>query len=563
MSTRAAIYARFSTDKQRDASIDDQFRECERVAKAAGLEIVGRFQDKGISAGTHQRPGYQAMLSAARGHVFDVLVSEDISRLWRNRSEYGQRSAELEDLGVHLLTCVGDDTRRDGWGLVLQIKQAVAEQARREASYRTRRGLEGNALSGKPTGGRAYGYIPACSSAAGQIEIEPTEAAIVRRIFELYADGVSPRGIASRLNAEAVPSPGSRWQRSERRHDCKWLASAIHGDVNRGLGILNNRRYIGVQTWGRSEWKRSAADSKKRRHKLLANGSAHERIEERLRIVSDDLWERVKARQALQSRVKGGKVKAGLRRRRPGGGRPGKYPLSGLLKCAACEASFALSNGTRYQCSSHHEGGPAACSVSLSVPRTRVEAVVIDCVENVLLDTARLLEIEQRYRASVATGIVVDHGPRIAELASEIRNISDAIAKGLLSDALAARLQAAEAEQGRLLAARIKPPPAPPMLSAEGVERRRIDVLGKIAQGGDIARNILAEIFPNAIQLEPDESGRYLWAVFVDDFDATRISLLYGSRDARLAAQAAEVLAAFGANAAGSRVGNNGSGGRI
>jgi hypothetical protein len=262
--------------------------------------------------------------------------------------------------------------------------------------------------------------------------------------------------------------------------------------------------------------------------------------------------------------VKGGKVKAGLRRRRPGGGRPGKYPLSGLLKCAACEASFALSNGTRYQCSSHHEGGPAACSVSLSVPRTRVEAVVIDCVENVLLDTARLLEIEQRYRASVATGIVVDHGPRIAELASEIRNISDAIAKGLMSDALAARLQAAEAERGpSLMAARIKPLAAPPMLSAEGVERRRADVLGKIAQGGDIARNILAEIFPNAIQLEPDESGRYLWAVFVDDFDASRISLLYGSRDERLAAQAKEVLAIFAANAAHSRVGNNGSGGRI
>jgi site-specific DNA recombinase len=148
---KAALYARFSTDKQRDASIDDQIRECERVAKSAGLEIVARFEDRSMSGGTHQRPGYQQLLSAARLHEFEIIVVEDISRLWRNRAEFGPRSAELEDLGVHCLTCVGDDTRRDGWGLVIQIKQAVAEHARREASYRTRRGLEGNAIAGKST----------------------------------------------------------------------------------------------------------------------------------------------------------------------------------------------------------------------------------------------------------------------------------------------------------------------------------------------------------------------------------------------------------------------------
>src|ERR1017187_6731654 len=234
---RAALYARFSTDKQRDASIDDQMRECERVAKAAGLEVVARFEDKGISGGTASRPGYQALLAAVRRREFDVIVTEDISRLWRNRAEFGPRSAELEDLDVHCLTCVGDDTRRDGWGLVIQIKQAVAEHARREASYGTRRGLEGNAISGKSTGGRAYGYIPARDAKSGQIEIDEGQAATVRRIFELYADGTCPRGIAATLNAEGIPSPGARWNRTVRRRDRKWLASAIHGDVNRGTGI--------------------------------------------------------------------------------------------------------------------------------------------------------------------------------------------------------------------------------------------------------------------------------------------------------------------------------------
>jgi hypothetical protein len=63
-----------------------------------------------------------------------MIITEDVSRLWRNRAEFGQRSCELEDLGIHWLSCVGDDTRRDGWGLTVTIKQAMGEHARREAS---------------------------------------------------------------------------------------------------------------------------------------------------------------------------------------------------------------------------------------------------------------------------------------------------------------------------------------------------------------------------------------------------------------------------------------------
>jgi site-specific DNA recombinase len=388
---RAAIYARFSTEKQRDASIDDQFRECERVARAAGFEVIARFDNRGISGGTATRPGYQALLTAARARQFEVIVTEDISRLWRNRAEFGPRSAELEDLGVHCLTCVGDDTRRDGWGLVIQIKQAVAEHARREASYRTRRGLEGNAIAGKSTGGRAYGYIPARDSKSGQVEINEVEAPIVRRIFEMYASDASARTIAATFNAEGIPSPGAGWKRSARRQDGKWLASAIHGDLNRGTGILNNRRYTGVVLWGRSEWKRSAADSKKRRHKMLENGSAHESIDERFRIVPQDIWDRAKARQVRQSKELGSKVKGALRQR----ARPVKYLLSGLLRCDACESSFALSNATRYQCSSHHEGGEHACAISLSVPRDRIEQVMLDCAHTELLDPVKLAALRR------------------------------------------------------------------------------------------------------------------------------------------------------------------------
>jgi site-specific DNA recombinase len=136
--------------------------------------------------------------------------------------------------------------------------------------------------------------------------------------------------------------------RPKRRSDAKWLASTIHGDPNRGTGILNNRRYLGVSVWGRSEWKRPAAGSKRRRYWMLASGSAHERGDESLRIVSH-------------------------------------------LKCSGCSGSFVLTNAVRYQCASHHYGGDAACSIGLSIPRERVETKVLECVESDLLNVDRFI----------------------------------------------------------------------------------------------------------------------------------------------------------------------------
>src|ERR1700733_12145511 len=109
-----------------------------------------------------------------RGHQPPVAQS---CRVW-------PRSAELEDLKVHMVTATGDDTRRDGWGLTTQIKQAVGEHARREASYRTRRGLEGLARAARTAGGRSYGYCPARDEAGKKIrKIVPEEAQVVRQIF--------------------------------------------------------------------------------------------------------------------------------------------------------------------------------------------------------------------------------------------------------------------------------------------------------------------------------------------------------------------------------------------
>ncbi len=272
---RAAVYARYSSDLQREASIEDQYRECERAAARAGLTVVARFEDKAVSGGTADRAGYQALLSAARSGQYDVIVAEDVSRLWRNRSEFGQRSAELEDLGLHLVTAVGDDTRREGWGLMLSIKSAIAESYRREISYRTKRGLEGKALANESTGGRCYGY-------KGMVEVDPIEAQVVREIFA-FSLTQSARRIAADLNIRGVKPPRGR----------SWNPSTVQC-------MLRNRRYLGAVIFGQTEGTTSAADSRrKRRSKREAALVA--RQEQHLQIVSPELFKRVQ--EALDNRT--------------------------------------------------------------------------------------------------------------------------------------------------------------------------------------------------------------------------------------------------------------------
>jgi site-specific DNA recombinase len=264
---RAALYARFSTDLQRKESVDDQFRQCEKTAREHGLEIVSRYSDAGISGGTTDRPGYQAMLSAARRREFDVLIAEDISRLWRNRAEFGGRSAELEDLGVHLLTAVGDDTRRDGWGLLIAIKSAIAEHMRKETSYRTRRALEGLALAGKSTGGRTYGF----PSPNVRPEAVAQQRLIVKRIFEEAAAGRGPYAIANGLNKDRIYGPRCR----------HWEGITVKR-------ILRNARYAGRLAWGATVTQGGAQDSRRTRHIRRPDGPLVERSVEP--VVSQELW---------------------------------------------------------------------------------------------------------------------------------------------------------------------------------------------------------------------------------------------------------------------------------
>ena len=379
---RAAIYARYSTDKQSENSIEDQLRECRKLAERNEFEVIAVFSDKALSGGTVNRPDYQNMLVAARAGKFDVIVAEDTSRLWRNLAEQAPRLAELQDLGIHVVTH-DLDTRQESAGILGAVGGAMAEQYRREIGRRTRRGLEGLARAKKPTGGRSYGYISATDSPSGERQIDPEQAAVVVRIFQMYTDGMSPRAIAEQLNDERVPSPGSKWNRTNRRR-AGWAMSGIAGNPKRGTGILNNELYVGRVIWNRFRWLRSARDSSKRKCQENPREQWIVYEDERLRIVDQQLWDCVKARQRAQSELIGERISAGLTKvSAKSTGRSPRYLFSSLLKCGACGSSYTLRGRTHYACARHLDG--RACSQTKGIKRAIVEPGLLHGIRSELL----------------------------------------------------------------------------------------------------------------------------------------------------------------------------------
>ena len=491
---KAALYARYSLEKQSGASIEDQHRVCGRLAERHGFDVVERFSDAAISGGTTGRPGYQAMLAAARRHEFDVIVAEDTSRLWRNLAEQAPRVAELADLGIHVVTH-DLDTRTESAGMLGAVLGASSEAYRREIGRRTRRGLEGRARQGKSAGGRAFGYVPPAQSATGDTEIHPQQADVVRWIFEQYAAGWSPLRIAVDLNARSVPSPGATWNRSNRRKG-KWVTSAIAGDKRKGTGILNNDAYRGVMIWNRARWVRSAVDSLQRRMVLNAPAEWIARKDERLRIVSDELWARVKERQRRASARIGERVSRGISRENAKRtGRGPRHLFSTLLRCGQCGANFVVVDATSYGCSSFKHGGRAACSNDFRVGRTPLEDGLLAGIRRELLAPDVLAEFKRRVMQRLAERQrtpAVDH-KRIAELEDQVANLAEAIATGALksSPALAGRLAAAEGELERLRAAAVP-----------REEAKVARVIPRIAEGFE---ELVADL-PNAVKRDVDRA---------------------------------------------------------
>jgi site-specific DNA recombinase len=331
---RAAIYARFSSDLQRDRSIDDQVALCREYAARNGYNIVAVFEDRAITGSSLRlRPGIQALLRAARTNAFEFVIAESLSRIARDQEDAPAIRKRLTFAGVQLVT------PSDGvvTALMHGLRTIIDSQFLDDLKGAIRRGMKGVVRDGRHPGGLTYGYR-AVPGKPGEPEIVPAEAEIVQRIFRDYIAGERARAIAAKLNAEGVPPPRGTY----------WRGSTIGGHTKRGTGILQNRLYCGQVIWNRAQKLRDP-DTGQVVYRPKPEGEWMRGDIPALLIVDGKTFE-------AAQRVRAQRSMAGPRGRiRP------KRILSGLLRCGACGAGTSKKDTDhgrpRLVCTQRREAG--------------------------------------------------------------------------------------------------------------------------------------------------------------------------------------------------------------
>jgi site-specific DNA recombinase len=216
---------RYSSENQSQASVADQLEICTRYVARRGWTIVDTYADAAFSGASRFRPQYQRLLGDLDRGAFDVVVVEALDRLSRKLADIAALHDHCAFAGIELHAVNVGEIGAMHIGMLGTMAQLYLSDLREK----TWRGQLGRVLLGKVPGGKAYGYDVA-QAGTGERSINPSEAAIIRRIFEEFAAGRSPRAIARQLNLEFVPGPGGR----------PWGDTTIRGQVERGTGILNN-----------------------------------------------------------------------------------------------------------------------------------------------------------------------------------------------------------------------------------------------------------------------------------------------------------------------------------
>ena len=462
---RAALYARYSSEHQREASIEDQYRNCERYAAREGWSIVERFADKGISGtkGEKGRDGYGAMLKAAQARRFDVLLVDDFARLSRDQVETETARRRLVHWGIRLIgVSDGIDTAAKGHKMLSSFKGIMNECYLDDLRDKTHRGLEGQALKGHNCGGRSYGYrhVPITDATqndeygrpkivAVRREIDEAQARWIRFLFQEYARGRSPRAIADELNRRRIPGPAAAYRRRRpSRSYGTWCATAFHGDLQQATGMLSNPLYIGRVIWNRREWAVDPGDEA-RRLGCARNRNGLSASSRSCGFIPQKLWEQVQQRRAAQAK---GQLLASGRAR---DGRGPKYLLSGLLEIESA-SSFVIADTYRYGCGGHiNRGASVARMRCASRARLRRGTLSRCAASRSCFRRTRWSEFSTRRRACCCAP------PRVSpergdgsgagnSREGKIANIVTAIKAGILTATTKRKLQQAEAGRTRL-----------------------------------------------------------------------------------------------------------------
>ena len=211
------------------------------------------YSDAEVSGAGVDRPGLQRLLAIIpqRPRQFDVLLIDDTSRLARRQADQTNIADQLRFAGFRFVAVSqGIDSASDQADVLMTVHGLVDSLYIKELAKKTHRGLEGRALDGFHTGGRSFGYRNESTPEGVRRVVETAEASIVVLILELFANGMSLKSIAKKLNADGLyrrPTP-------QRKSTCRaWCPTAIRA-------ILHNPLYTGKLVWNRSQFVKLALE---------------------------------------------------------------------------------------------------------------------------------------------------------------------------------------------------------------------------------------------------------------------------------------------------------------
>lgn len=420
---RFAIYARYSDDLQNPKSIDDQISEARAVIEKIGGIEVALYSDAARSgAHTAQRPEYQRMFRQMRDGLFDAIIGEDMDRLTRSLKEAAGLWDEAEHVGIELWTTSGGHIRSL---LEAGFRGLMGQDFLRNLAVKTRRGLIGVVKRGGFAGGRCYGYDV---SGRAKRSINEDEAMTVRRIYDEYSAGKSPRAIVRDLNKEGTPAPRGG----------KWAVSTLVGSAKRRNGLLNNPIYRGELLFNRQAFRKDPKTGKR----VSRPNDESKWIRENhpdLAIVDAEAWEAAQKRRAMSNQGP-----------HPHHNRRPATLLSGLVKCRMCGSPMAKT-GDYFRCTSATNRG--ICRNNRGTSIETLEKITIDAVKATLADPVLVARFAEVFRREVEIRLA-DHNKgrelaqkRLAEINTKIGHLTRALETGLDSDSV--RRRVAELETDR------------------------------------------------------------------------------------------------------------------
>lgn len=452
----AVIYARYSSDNQREESIEGQIRECTAYAERNGITVVRHYIDRALSAKTDNRPDFQQMIRDSNKKLFEIVLIWKFDRFARNRFDSANYKMILKKNNVHLISVMEPIAEGSQGILVETLLEGMAEYYSAELSEKVIRGQTENALKGKCTGGT--GTIGYKIDEEKFYRIDPLVAPFVLEAFQRYDNGEKIVEILNYLNEKGVRNMLGG----------KLTCSSMNT-------MLKNRRYIGELSF---------------RDTVVPDAIPA--------IVPKDLFDRVQKRLEKNKRA-------------PARGKADEeYLLTTKLFCGKCGALMFGESGTSatgrtyyyYKCATAKRR--KGCNKK-TVQKDWLESLVVQETMKLIQDDAmieRIVQLVMDFQNQENTTIPLLE-KQLREVDRKLDNLMKAIEEGLFTRTTKERLDALEAQKDELTAKIADEKLRKPSFNADFI-RFWLMKFRKFDISQQKQRKALIEIFVNAIFLYDD-----------------------------------------------------------